>query len=122
MINTQSAVELNRIRALLSEDLRAKVISRADYEALYLQAEVLRWDTQDDLCRVAQIKPQIRAISLFRAKDEAKLPMFSVRNDRPVSAYQAQLDSIMAGHSTEAAASVAVHTADGGVGALGLGL
>jgi hypothetical protein len=68
IINTQSDVELNRFKALLIKDLQDKVIDKARYEALSLQAKAFRPEALEPLCRIAEINPLLMAVA-FQRKD-----------------------------------------------------
>ncbi len=73
IINTQSEAEVNRIRALLPEDLQARVITKVDYEALSSKAEELRQKALERLCRAPQMHPFAKAISFFSANKASNI-------------------------------------------------
>jgi hypothetical protein len=78
IINTQSEVEFNRIKALFPDNLQDKVIDKARYEALSEKAKKIRQEALEMLCWSPKINPLLGAIPFFRATDEAcKLPMIN---------------------------------------------
>jgi hypothetical protein len=77
MIDTQNLAEFNRIKALLPQELRSKVIEMR----IYNQVKTSRHEALEDVCRAPAISPLLGAIPFFRATDEhCKLPLINNSN------------------------------------------
>ena len=80
VIKTQCDIEFNRIKALLPDHLQAKVIDKADYEALTVKAAKYRQEALEPLCRIAEINPLLRLSRSNSGDERCKLHLIQDMN------------------------------------------